>query len=413
VEWEKRSNDKADWFDDILASKMNEIQRRQPTKWDSKRKRTSERITDRDKAAILKIYEKGLKKGQDRGELLSGLARRYDRSERQIERYIQQAKEKRESEQREQATQIVVTVEERSRALAEHYEAIRGAIKLWIEKQRPASAEELAAIGEGKLSAWGVTAEVTPEGQGRSGSTMGSHPLYNSLRFHLAVPVVGEDFWEKVSDIIGSGLSLLTAGVDCFKEIEKAAQEHTGLGIVGSKWQEGSAIGLTQSFVQTNFEHALSISQFTNWGYSIWGIAWPNTGGYIVTSEYEGVRLLQGRGFDPAIMTRRLLEGKPWMLPQSPNERIAYGDANTESPGGVGFLLCFGEQVIAVDAAPENLELCREAHKTMMVACASGGKATALKRMRIRLDSLSEEIRHQLEKAQYQPSFPGRCPLCP
>jgi hypothetical protein len=101
------------------------------------------------------------------------------------------------------------------------------------------------------------------------------------------------------------------------------------------------------------------------------------------------------------------------MLPRSPNERIAYGDANTESPGVVGFLLCFGEQVIAVDPAPENLELCREAHKAMMVACASGGKATALKRMRIRLDNLSEEIRHQLEKAQYQPSFPGRCPLCP
>lgn len=52
-------------------------------------------------------------------------------------------------------------------------QGLRKAISLWIEKQQPASDQEIASLSSGKVSAWGVVADVTTEGQVRSRLAIG------------------------------------------------------------------------------------------------------------------------------------------------------------------------------------------------------------------------------------------------
>lgn len=390
---------------------MNEIHR--SAKWDSKKKRTSKRITQRDQAAILHAYEKAMGRGESRDDILLKLAQRYGKSERQIERYIQQARG-REGKQEGQVNQVLVTTDDRSRALMLHSEAIKEAISVWTEKQHPPSDEELAGAWKGKLDAWGVTAEATVDGHGLARPIISGHPLYDSLRHHLVPPAVKEDFWPKVGELVDLGLGFLSGAVSARGELSKSAEHRSGFGIIAESWQTEPVTGITEDFIQTLYEHALGITNFRGWTHSIWGALWPMTGGLIVTWASEGVRLLRGLGYEPSIQeTYWPLTGEPWMLPRHPRERIAYGDASLNSPGSIAFLLCFGTRVIALALSPEQLAITQEAHRAVMADCASWEKASSLARARARLDQLSHEVRTALELARCHTSFPGKCALCP
>ena len=120
------------------------------------------------------------------------------------------------------------------------------------------------------------------------------------------------------------------------------------------------------------------------------------------------MRLLQGRGYDPAITeTIYLLTGEPWTLPRSTAERIAYGNADLVSLGHVSFLECFGGLVIAIAREPQRLELCRGTHRAMMQQSKSWERATNIRQIRSQLDSLNTDISEQLQKALYYPPSPG------
>lgn len=75
--------------DEILMKKL------QDTKWDSKAKRTSTRITLADKANMLRVYERQLRKKRSE-DILEELGGKYNRSPRQIANYIREAREERE-----------------------------------------------------------------------------------------------------------------------------------------------------------------------------------------------------------------------------------------------------------------------------------------------------------------------------
>jgi hypothetical protein len=391
-------------------TEMNEI-RRLP-KWDSKKMRTSKRITRRDQAAILHAYEKAMGRGESRDDILAKLAQRYGRSNRQIERYIQQARKEGEGKREEQTSPVLVT-DDMSRARMLHSEAIKEAISMWVEKQGPPSDEELAGAWKGKLNAWGVIAEVTADGHGSAAPAMGKHRLYGSLRQHLVPPVVKEDFWEKIGELINLGLGFLSGAVSARSELSKAAAERSGFGIVTESWQNEPVTGITRDFVQTLYEHALGITDLSRWTHSTWAGLWPMTGGLIVTWANEGVRLLRGLGYEPSVQETYWPLSGEWMLPRHPQERIAYGDANLNDLCRVAFLLCFGTRVIATATFPEELALLQEAHRAMLADCVSGQRASSLRRVRERLGSLSQEVRMALEFARCETSFPGKCTLCP
>jgi hypothetical protein len=131
---------------------MNGIKR--SAKVEYKKLRMSKRVTPRDQAAILHAYEEAMARGDNRDDILLRLSKKCDRSERQIERYIQQARMKREGKREEQVSPVLVT-DDMSRARMLHSEAIREAISMWVEKQRPPSDEEVARAWKGKLDAWG------------------------------------------------------------------------------------------------------------------------------------------------------------------------------------------------------------------------------------------------------------------
>jgi hypothetical protein len=202
--------------------------------------------------------------------------------------------------------------------------------------------------------------------------------------------------------------------VSTYSELAKITQERSGFSLISGTWQDEPVTGLTQDYVQTLYEYALGISNFKGWAHSTWAVTWPDTGGLIVTWVNEGVRLLQGMGYDPSIQENYwVLAGGPWILPRHPRERIVYGDATLNSLCRVAFLLCFGTKVIAVVPFAEQLTPCQDVHKTMMEDCTTWQKAVTLRRARASLNSLSQEVITALERAYYQTSFPGRCALCP
>jgi hypothetical protein len=233
-----------------------------------------------------------------------------------------------------------------------------------------------------------------------------SHPLYESLRANLVPPIVSAGFWAKVTNAQQLAHTLLADALDLLKEIEKVAQQCSGFDITGDGWQEGTVTGLTRLYIQTVFENAVGISRFTNWAYSIWTIAWPLSGGFIITSLHEGLHLLQFRGFDPAIVTTHFLTGELWTLPKSPAERIAYGNADLLSPVELRFMLCFGDLVMAITWTPQELEVCQAGHQNLIQQCMLWQKAANLRQIRTCLDSLNAEISRQLERALYSPYLP-------
>jgi hypothetical protein len=81
--------------DDRLTTPINGSRLRQPTRWDSEKKQ-QKRITSRDKVVILNAYEKGLRRGEHRDELLQEIAQVHGKSTRQVERYISDARRQRE-----------------------------------------------------------------------------------------------------------------------------------------------------------------------------------------------------------------------------------------------------------------------------------------------------------------------------
>ncbi len=70
-----------------------DTKKKRPTKWDSKAGRTSRRIDDLDKVAMLRVYESDIREGKPRDEVLEALAKKFSKkSTRQIENYIQKAR---------------------------------------------------------------------------------------------------------------------------------------------------------------------------------------------------------------------------------------------------------------------------------------------------------------------------------
>jgi hypothetical protein len=396
---------------DILVTEMSKVRRL--SKLEYNKMWMSKRITQRDQVAILRVYEKEMANGGNRSDILLKLSEKYSKSERQIERYIQQARKERTSKREGRVSRVLVT-DDRHRALMLHFEAIRKAINIWVENQRPPSAEELRDAWKGKLNAWGVTAEVTAGGHGSAEPTMEKHPLYDSLRHHLVPPLVKEDLWGKVGELIDLGLGFLSGATGIYSELLRVAEQRSSFDIIPENWQSEPATGITQDFVSTLYEHALGLTDCSGWTHSAWAALWPMTGGLIVTWVNEGVRLLQYLGLDPFIQeTYWPLTGGSFMLPRHPRERIAYGDASLDSTCRVAFLLCFGTQVIATASSPEQLASFQEAHQAIMADCASWQSAGSLVQTRQRLDSLSHEVRTALESAVCETSFPGRCTRCP
>ena len=307
----------------------------------------------------------------------------------------------------------MLVTEDRPRALMLHAEAIRKAIGIWVEKQHPPSSEELRVAWKGKLDGWGVVAEITADGHGSAGPAIGKHPLYNSLRQHLAPPVTRSDFWTKIGELTNLSLGFLSGAVGIYGELTRLAEQESGCSLVPGNWQDEPASGITQDFVRTLYEHALGITDMNQWSHSIWAGLWPVTGGLIVTWVNEGVRLLQRLGLDPFIQEIYWPLNGAWMLPRHPRERVAYGDASLNVSCTVAFLLCFGTNVIALAPSPEELVTIQEVHRAMLTDFASGQKASSLRRMRERLDSLSQEVRTTLEFARCQASFAGKCAQCP
>jgi len=382
-------------------------------KLDYKKARISKRVRQRDKAAILHAYEEAMAKGADRAETLERLSKKYDRGDRQIERYIQQARKEMKDTQEGEVGRVLVT-DDTHRALTLHFEAVRKTIGVWVEKLRPPSDEDLRDARQGKLNGWGVIAEVTANGHGSATPAMGKHLLFDSLQHHLVPPLVEEDFWDKSSQLVGLALSFLSGAAGIYRELSKAAEERSGLGIITASWQEGPVTGLTTDFIQTLYEHTLGITDFSGWTHSAWAALWPVTGGLIITWPNEGVRLLRRLGLDPIIEeTHWPLTGGPFMLPRHSRERIAYGDARLDSPCRVAFLLCFGTTVIATASRWEQLAPSEEAHRAIIADCASWQRATSLARARNGLDALSHEVQIALESVLCETSFPGRCARCP
>jgi len=243
---------------------------------------------------------------------------------------------------------------------------------------------------------------------------MASHPLYDSLRAHLVPPVVEESFWDKTFEIRDKVSGFLSKAAEALQTIEKTAAEETSLTINADAWHSRPVIGLTSAFTQTVFNRCLDIQDFTNWAYHAWGIVWPATGGVIVTWVNEGIRLLKGMGYDPRIaVTTWQVTGESVILPRGLNERIACGNAAPTLPASIAFMLCFGNEEIAIAYNPEQLAICEQAHKAMMQQAASWDKTVALRQHQEKLDNLSSEILTQLQKARYSPSFPGKCSFCP
>ena len=390
---------------------MSRVQRL--PKLDYKKTRMSKRVRERDKAVILRIYEQEMAKGGNRDDILLKLSEKYGKSERQVERYIQQARNEREGIREGQVSRVLVT-DDRHRALTLHFEAVRKTIGVWVEKLRPPSDEELRDAWRGKLNGWGVIAEATADGHGSARPSMGKHLLYDSLRHHLVPPLVEEGFWEKSSQLVSLVLSFLSGATGIHNELSRAAEQRSGLGIITESWQEEPVTGLTTDFIQTLYEHALGIIDLSGWTHSAWAALWPVTGGLIITWPHEGVRLLRHLGLDPLIREVYWpLTGGPLMLPRHPRERIAYGDARLDSPCRVAFLLCFGTRVIATAFLLEQLALPEEVYRAIMADCASWQKASSLTRTRKALDSLSHEVQTALESAVCETSFPGRCARCP
>lgn len=376
--------------------------------------RTKKRLSKKEIAALTKEYERRIKK-DDREEVLYSLSKKYRRSTRQIERYIEKAKKERETKEKLSEPQVVTIRSEDTYLKAAHYEDIRQAIKLWIENQRRASPEELSGLWKGKLSAWGVEVESLPGTERRALLTMSSHALYESLGAHLMPPVVKEDFWGTVSKISTIALMLVDNSVKCFAQIAADATNQTGLPINADEWKNAPATGLTSAFTKTVFDQSMQIHSFTNWTYHAWAVLWPASGGLIITWVNEGTRLLRRMGYDPGVSltTCYLTMVQPLLLPRSSTERVVYGNVDLHSPGSVGFLLCFGNEEIALLAAPEQIAGCQQVHGTMMQKYSSWDKAARLRQAWAKLDTLSNKLSAELQRAQYSLSFPGHCPLCP
>ena len=396
---------------DNLVTEMSKLRRL--SKLDYEKTRMSKKVTRRDRAAMLSFYDEKMAKGDKRDDILLRLSAKYGKSERQIERYIQQARKERQEVQEGQVGRVLVT-DDRHRALTLHFEAVKKTMGVWVEKLRLPSDEELRDAWKGNLNGWGVIAKVTPDGHGSARPAMEKHLFYDSLQHHLVPPLVEEGFWNEVGELNSLVLSFLSGVVDIRKDLCQAAERQSGFGINSGAWEKEPVTGITGDFVQTLYEHALGLTDFSGWTHSTWAALWPMTGGLIITQTGEGLRLIQRRGLDPSIQeTYWPLTGGSFMLPRHSRERIAYGDARLDSMFRVAFLLCFGMKVIATALLLEQLVLPGEAHRAIMADCASWQSATSLVQTRQRLDSLSHEVRTALESAVCETSFPGKCTRCP
>ena len=327
---------------------MNERLRNRPTKWDTKAMRKRKRLSKTDIVALTKEYERRAKK-EHREEVLFDMSEKYERSPRQIERYIQQGRKEIQAKERGKAPAVVIVGNEEARLKAAHNEVIRKAIELWITKQCPASFENLSTLKSGELDAWGIETKVVSSSQRQAVLHMASHPLYDSLRAHLVPPVVEENFWDKTFEMQEKVLGFVSEGVAALQTIEKTATEETSLSISADAWHSRPVIGLISAFTHTVFNRCLDIQDFTNWAYHAWGIVWPATGGVIITWVNEGIRLLKGMGYEPRItVTTGQVIGQSVILPRGLNERIACGNAAPTLPASIAFMLCFGNEDIKV-----------------------------------------------------------------
>lgn len=396
----------ADSNGDKLVSKMNQIRPRQPTRWDS-REITGKRVNKRQRSAILKRYEKGMEKGEDRSKLLATLAADYDKSERQIERYIQQAREERQRER--QVTKVAAP-------LAAHYDDVRKASGDWFRVMQtlPPALFNPAALREPSHFGYGLRWEEKSGGEGVVARlAVEDSSFFPALRVHLNKPIVDKDFWELVKSLKQSGTTFLEQGRRVGEQIAKTARDKTGLDTIVS-WESEPKEGIPAYFGETISSSALGIENYANYSYGELAIVYLESG-IVLTQVAEGVRLLNGEGFDPSVTTMLVSPGSLWAEPRSDNLRVVCGplsDLTRITGRPVRFVLKFGPYSIAVGTL-EQIRCCRGVHETMMHNYAYSEEVKIVPGALAEIESISTVIMRQLERATHFHSFPGRCPLCP
>jgi hypothetical protein len=122
---------------------MSEERRRRAPKPDWGRGKISNRISTRDKEVITDIYEKEIQKGTERENILASLASKYDKSIRQIERYISEVRGIKDERKRDEAKifarEVIEEVSKQStqpnpfitKALEKHLNKLRNRIEAW------------------------------------------------------------------------------------------------------------------------------------------------------------------------------------------------------------------------------------------------------------------------------------------
>jgi len=97
------------------------------TKWDRADISKKKSVSTQDKETIFRYYQAGLKIGKTSEEMLEELSERYNRSSRQIQRYISQINERMTTESLGNALDQIITI----KAHDEHLTEIRAFIERW------------------------------------------------------------------------------------------------------------------------------------------------------------------------------------------------------------------------------------------------------------------------------------------
>jgi len=291
-----------------------------------------------------------------------------------------------------------------------HYEDVRTAIREWIaliqDRQpplfNPADVGGPTNFGFGLTWRAGVAANLAVEDKG----------FYPLLRSHLAAPVVDEDFWGQVESLKEAGTGFVLTAIHLGEQVAKVSQVETSLGMVTS-WQHEPNVGITAEFANTISRNALEVEQCTSYAYLDFAIVYLDAG-KIVTQVSEGVRLLQGEGFDPVFTTRDVSTAGNWVIPLGNQRLICDGAVGVSqaTARAIHFVLQLHGHVIAVGSF-DQIKRCREVHQRLMQEYARSPDAMAVLLLREELESTSKAVSTQLEKARLHHEFPGGCPFCP
>ena len=302
---------------------------------------------------------------------------------------------------------------ERAARYYHHYEDVRTAIRKWLAliQERQPTLLKPAAIGEPVSFAFGL-AWRGPEGTAVTAKlAVEEKGFYPLLCGHLAPPVVDEDFWSRVESLKKAGTGFVLAGIHLLEQVAKVSQAETGLSTATS-WQHEPNVGITVEFGKTICVNALKVEQ-CSYAYLEFAIVYLDAG-KIVTQVSEGVRLLQGEGFDPLFIERHVSTAGNWLVPLGDQRLVCDGAVGVgqATVRAIHFVLQLHGDVIAVGPL-DQIRRCRQVHQRLMQEFARSPDAMAVLLLREELESMSKAVSTQLEKAGLHHEFPGRCPFCP